>query len=198
MARRNDHSREELKQMALAAAISIVETQGHDKLTARYLARQIGYTPGTLYNLFGSMDDLYMQINGLTLDCLHDILILESKSQTKDGIKKMAETYIDFAVKNTNLWLMLFNIPTTISPPEWYAEKIERLFQPLETIIQTIEPTSSEPEVKQSARTLWAGIHGICTLEITQKGPMRGKPQQSATHMSNFLIDRYFQRTEKN
>ena len=43
MARRTDHSREELYENALAAAQNIVETDGFRALTARNVADAIGY-----------------------------------------------------------------------------------------------------------------------------------------------------------
>ena len=74
MARRADHSREELYDNALAAAQRIVETDGFRALTARSVADAIGYSPGTLYNLFENLDDLIIHLNGRTLDALYDRL----------------------------------------------------------------------------------------------------------------------------
>ena len=44
--------------MAMAAAREIAEKEGLRGLTARRIAREIGYTVGTLYNLFDNLDDL--------------------------------------------------------------------------------------------------------------------------------------------
>lgn len=67
MARRPDHSRDELYALAMNAARGIVERDGIRGLTARNIATAIGYSPGTLYNLFDNLDDLALQINGATL-----------------------------------------------------------------------------------------------------------------------------------
>ena len=58
MARRSDHSREELREMALAATEEIIDQQGLAGLTARKVAAGIGYTVGTLYLVFRNLDDL--------------------------------------------------------------------------------------------------------------------------------------------
>ena len=47
MARRSDHSREELYDLALSAAREIAEAEGLRGLTARRIAEKIGYTPGS-------------------------------------------------------------------------------------------------------------------------------------------------------
>ena len=71
MARRSDHSREELYVMALAAAREIAEKDGLRGLKARRISREIGYTVGTLYNVFSNLDDLIIHLNGTTLDALY-------------------------------------------------------------------------------------------------------------------------------
>ena len=58
MGRRADHSRDELFEMALSAAREIAEEDGLGGLTARRIAAKIGYSAGTLYNLFDDLDDL--------------------------------------------------------------------------------------------------------------------------------------------
>ena len=45
MARRTDHTREELKDLIINAAWTIIETEGAPGLTARKLASAIGYAP---------------------------------------------------------------------------------------------------------------------------------------------------------
>ena len=75
MARRSDHSREELYDMALEAARQIAEKEGLRGLKARRIARDIGYTIGTLYNLFEDLDDLIVHLNGRTLDDLYQAFV---------------------------------------------------------------------------------------------------------------------------
>jgi hypothetical protein len=51
MGRRSVHSPEELRQLILDASQTIVERNGITGLSAREIARMIGYSPGTLYNI---------------------------------------------------------------------------------------------------------------------------------------------------
>lgn len=67
MARRSDHTRDELRTLILEAAWSIIGQENAEGLTARRVASEIGYAPGTVYNLFESMDDLILNINLRTL-----------------------------------------------------------------------------------------------------------------------------------
>ncbi len=70
MARRSDHTRAELHDMALGAARSIVTADGLAGLSTRRVAKAIGYSAGTLYQLFADLDDLIFHLNATTLDAL--------------------------------------------------------------------------------------------------------------------------------
>ena len=48
MARRNDHSKEELQSMAIDATRSLISQAGYEGVSARKVANSIGYTVGTL------------------------------------------------------------------------------------------------------------------------------------------------------
>ena len=52
MGRRADHSRDELFKMAVEAATKIVAKQGVRMLSTRRIAARMGYSAGTLYQLF--------------------------------------------------------------------------------------------------------------------------------------------------
>lgn len=198
MARRSDHTREELTELTLEAALNIVKKDGATALTARNLAKEIGYTPGTLYNMFGSMDGLLYEINKETLFKINETIATDETSSSPPKIRKilnqMAENYINFAHKNRELWLLLFDTPSNQKPPKWYLESIENSFRPLETIIAPLYKSNKELEL--AARTLWASIHGICYLEITKKGSMR-KSKQNAIEHAEYVIKTYINAAKK-
>jgi len=74
MARRSDHTREELKNLILSSASRIIENEGYSALTVRKIATDIGYTPGTLYNVFQSMDGLTLALNAERVERLLTLL----------------------------------------------------------------------------------------------------------------------------
>ena len=81
MGRRSDHSRDEIREMAIAAAAEIVEKEGFQSLTARKVAGRIGYTVGTLYHVFRNFDDLVMHLNAQTIDEMARIYLID------DGVR---------------------------------------------------------------------------------------------------------------
>ena len=56
MGRRNDHSREEIRQMALDAGTELLQQHGVAAVSARKVASRINYTVGTLYLVFENLE----------------------------------------------------------------------------------------------------------------------------------------------
>jgi AcrR family transcriptional regulator len=62
MARRSEHTQEQIKELILTAAETIIVKQGVAALTVRKIAQEIGYTVGSIYMVFANMQDLMMHI----------------------------------------------------------------------------------------------------------------------------------------
>ena len=139
------------------------------------------------------MEGLYYEINAATMQKLSEELFeaTDKKKPPIEQIEEITDSYIGFALKNRQLWLMLFNTPFEHEPPDWYAEKIENLFHPLEAVFAEIFKGREKKKIKLAARTFWAAVHGIAYLEITQKGPMR-KNRMISKEMAAELIERFF------
>ncbi|MEE8279445.1 MAG: TetR/AcrR family transcriptional regulator [Alphaproteobacteria bacterium] len=188
MARRSDHSRDELYEMALAAAREIAEAEGLRGLTARRVAAKIGYSAGTLYNLFENLDDLIVHLNGGTLDALYEALAdARPDGEPEAALGAMARTYIGFTGAHPNLWNILFEhrLPEGQELPEGHHAKVRRLLGLLEGALAPLFPPGRERERLHSARVLWCGLHGICSLTSAGASP------ESATAMANSLVTNY-------
>ena len=68
MGRRSIHTPDELRELIIEATTSIVEQDGLEGLSAREIAKRVGYSPGTLYNVFENLDDLLLIIEARLLD----------------------------------------------------------------------------------------------------------------------------------
>lgn len=196
MARRNDHSRDELKDIILNTAWEIVGTDGVEGLSARRIAKDIKYAPGTIYNLFESMDDLILHINARTLDLLYEVLnAKECHDNTKTpatNMKVMAHRYMAFAQEYRPYWLMLFRhpLPESRKNMKWYKDKIDQLFTPLERLLSPSFSDTDNRKLCVAARVLWASIHGLCFLQETGKIPVISKNNKTPD-MAGFLIDTF-------
>ncbi len=171
MARRYDHSREQLMEMAILAGHRLIVNEGFSKFSARKVAAEIGYTVGTIYNLFGSHDNLILHINALTLDqWFEDLQRLVRSRKKPSSFEDLALYYIAYSTAHYNAWMALFEhtLPLDMPLPEWYAPKMRRFFELLETMVLPYV-NGNRRRARRAARVLWAGIHGICILSLSRK-----------------------------
>ncbi|MEE8514123.1 MAG: WHG domain-containing protein [Gammaproteobacteria bacterium] len=176
--------------MALAAAWNIAETEGLRGLTARRIAKKMGYAAGTLYNVFENLDDLIVHLNGSTLDALYETCAkarLDAEPQV--AVRALAMRYINFTRDRPKLWSILFEhrLPDGMELPPWHHEKIQRLIGLLEQALAPLFPPGQEAERQHSARVLWSSLHGICSLESGEKLV----ETESVEAMSDSLVSNY-------
>jgi len=193
MARRSDHSREELREMALSAAEQIVVEQGFEGLSARKVAAAIGYTVGTLYLVFENLDDLILHINARTLDRLHTRMTA-SQAQCNDAsncLLQLGQVYIHFADEDPHRWAMVFEHRFSEDQvvPAWYQEKIARMFALVEEGLEPLAGQHTHDEITQAARALWGGVHGICILALNDNLGVTGV--DSVQDLTQTLITNY-------
>ena len=198
MARRSDHSREEIRQMALNAAESIVAAEGYKGLSARKVATAIDYTVGTLYLVFENLEDIVLQVNGRTLDALYEWLRARRITGAKDAdarvsLLALADAYIAYAETETPRWNMLFEYVAEQGNelPDWYLVKLSKVFGLAEAALKPLANHRTELEIQQASRVLWAAVHGICTLKIRHRMDLVGG--QSAGEMAQMMIDNFLQ-----
>jgi len=172
MARRNDHTRDELIALTLDSVKNFLQEHSYHELSLRKVANMIGYVPSTLVNVFGNYNLLLLHVVAQTLD----ELALEAKDvvcQSKNAPKalyELAYCYHDFALKNPFRWQLIFehNMNGEVLP-EWQAERIHMMTSMLEELLTVIAPKRSCSEVLQASRVLWSGVHGITLLSVDDK-----------------------------
>jgi AcrR family transcriptional regulator len=193
MARRSDHSREELRDLALSAAEKIIVEQGHEGLSARKVAAAIGYTVGTLYLVFDNIDDLILQVNARTLDRLHKEMSRPQgdAQDPRQRLLQLGQAYIRFADQDPHRWAMVFEhrLAEGRVVPAWYQEKVMRMFALVETALEPIAGKRPPQEVSQAARALWGGVHGICILALSDTLGITGV--DSVQKLTTSLISNY-------
>jgi len=179
--------------MALTAAESIVTEQGFAGLSARKIANEIGYTVGTLYLVFENIDDLILQVNARTLDRLHDrMTLLQSEARVpRDYLVRLGEAYLRFADEDPHRWAMVFehHLADDREVPDWYHEKVMRMFAMVEEGLQPLAGGHAPQEVAQAARAIWGGVHGICILALS--GTLGITGVESVQRLTESLISNY-------
>ncbi len=189
--RRSDHSKEELYELALQAAREIIDADGPRALTARNVAGAIGYSPGTLYNLFENLDDLITHLNGRLLDEMGDALAgTPVGDDTSENLMLLLHRYLSFIGERANLWNLVFEhtIPGD-RVPTWYRRKVEKVISILEGALAPAFHCIDGEGPNRSARVLLASLHGIWSLGSSGKLDMM--TSETTTEMAENLIATY-------
>jgi len=196
MARRKDHTPNELKKMMIDAAYAIIQEKGVQAVTARAIAGDIGYTVGTIYNFYKNLDALILEVNSRTLAHLY-VFCEKAIDELPDDITKirrLAQAYFNFAKKYQHLWKAVFlwtrEKPSKTRLSNAYKEQFARLFLLIEKNLQQSLGLSPEA-AKKSAKLLWSCIHGITILSLDGKLQTVGATDANA--MIEDLINRYFE-----
>ena len=173
MGRRSDHSRDEIREMAIAAAAKHVEMEGFQSLTARKVASKIGYTVGTLYLVFRNFDDLVIHLNAQTIDEMAALIQQQTRKRRNPEmrIRAMAEFYVKYATDHPDRWRLVFEhqAPRGLPTPAQMKERRDVMFEMVADNLREIAPSRIAQEIDHTATALWSGIHGICILALTGK-----------------------------
>ena len=171
MARRNDHTRDELRLMALTAAEGLLDSGGSQSLSMRRIAQSIGYTHGTLYLIFDNLDDLIVELNARTLDALIAHLQRSSAcvAPAQARATAMAVAYFSFAREHCARWRLIFEHHlqnnTSDKPPAVITERIVNGYELVDAALD-INQSDNEPLLGAS---FWAAVHGITVLALDHK-----------------------------
>lgn len=174
MGRHSRHTSEELRELVIQSARQIIAEEGLAGMSARTIARRIGYSPGTLYNLFDSLDELVLEVEALLLDALDrrlsEVPVEESPG---DQLIQIARACLSFSREHPKVWNLIaqHEIPPDSTLPHWYSERLARVMDRIERalIIHVPSMQSNPQSLKRSARVVWAGLHGIASLSTTEK-----------------------------
>lgn len=169
MARRSDNTRSELKEMAIEAGTALLAEAGIAGLSARQIAQRIGYTVGTLYNVFSDFEDIVLHINAATLCDMQQQLmpLAHSRRNPQQRILALAHCYGAYAMANPARWQLLHHSARSTPLPEWFRKEVRAAFGLIEAPLLEILP--KKHQVADAATVLWAGLHGICALGINHK-----------------------------
>jgi AcrR family transcriptional regulator len=185
MARRSDHTRPELETLFVDEAHRQMEAVGFQHFSAREVAKRIGYSIGTLYNVFGSLNRLLLAVNARTIRLW--VAAIEAALAQADGdrIAALVESYFAFAGQHRNLWSAIYDhrSPAGEELPDWYREALATLTGVMVREVATALPPARQDEAPALARSLLATVHGHCVFALDGTFALlgQGAPLELAT-----------------
>jgi AcrR family transcriptional regulator len=167
--------REKLRTSILDAARTLFVERGIEAVSMREIAKKINYSATTLYNYFADKEALLQAV------CDEDFLALASGMrdimQLPDlivRIQALCNGYAQFALSHPNHYRLMFMTPRT--PCNLDITKIQQgnteqdAYAQLKQVVQAAFDAhlfkAGLNDSELIAQTLWASVHGVCSLEI--------------------------------
>lgn len=170
---RKDAYRDKLKSRLIEVAEGVIAQSGLAAVQARAIAEAAGCSVGTLYNVFGDIDGLILEVSHRTLRDIGEVLTAAAERSAGEPLEArllaLAGAYLDFATLNRRRWRAIFDhqAPEDRPVPEGFAEDRGRLLALLDAQL-----SASLPEVQtrsDAAHALFASVHGIVLLALDAK-----------------------------
>lgn len=190
MGRRSEHTQAELKELIIDASIRLITDIGPSAFGTRAIAKEIGYSFGTIYHIYGNLEALRYHVKGRILESWFQQLSA-GMARHREKAKFLVDAYIDLSVEQRFLWAFVFALPSDSreNAPDWYIEKVEQLFS---LVIDAFTPiTHDRKEAEIAARAIWPSIHGICVLSMSHKLEMVSSepPKDLAHHLLDIYLE---------
>ncbi|MEP6731504.1 MAG: TetR/AcrR family transcriptional regulator [bacterium] len=171
---RRARARDTIRTRILDAARELFVRDGVDAVTMRAIAKQIEYTPTTIYHHFRDKQALLEEL------CLRDLSSLAHAFQSigriedpVDRLRRLGLAYVDFAVDHPAHYQFMFmttkpsvSTATDTASPEKNAYLIL-----LDAVRAGIDAGRYRPEFNdphQLAQLMWGALHGVVALQIVK------------------------------
>lgn len=177
MGRRSDHSRDDLRRLMLDAGDDLMAEVGLARFSAREVAKRVGYSVGTVANVWGGYDALVGAINSRTFVRWAADLRARLDDAGADRIAALVEGYFAFARANPNLWSAIY--AHRLPPGQHLSVDDEEQRGELTAIIvaevaRALDHAPDAPVVALT-RSLIATVHGHCDFTIAGSFALMGE-----------------------
>jgi AcrR family transcriptional regulator len=176
---RRQRERDEVRERILDAARELFVECGYERVTMRKVAERIEYSPTTIYLHFADKETLFRELCGA--DFAQLAAAFQKLAVIPDPLERLracAIEYIQFAVDHPNQYRLMFLTPNPTAPcdgalSERKGNANEDAYAFLYAIVTSaIEAGLFRSEFKDAhliCQILWAAVHGLASLEITNK-----------------------------
>lgn len=169
----NAKTKEDIRADLIAKAREILVDKGLDFLTARKLSDYSGYSVGTIYNQFKSLDLLFIQENILTLDELWQALkSAELGSDAYKNLNSLLNKFVDYVLEHKNVWFALYHfhfIKGLGKNDLVYLKKIIKIVKLLENNLRKLFVRVPAKERLVSGEVLFATLFALSSFLTTEK-----------------------------
>jgi AcrR family transcriptional regulator len=184
MGRRSDHTREDLEELILSAGSVLMAEVGMARFSAREVAKRIGYSIGTIHNVFGTYDRLVTAINTRTFLLWAAHLEARLAAAGEDRIAALVAGYFEFARDNVHLWNAIYDhhLPDGMVLPQQDQDTRAVLTEIVIGEVARALGRAPDEAIATLTRSLIATVHGHCSFAIGGAWALMGEsaPEDAA------------------
>ena len=173
---KTEQQRQQLRTRILDAARELFVERGIEAVTMREIARRVGYSSTALYLHFQDKEALIRELCDTDfLSLAHEFQAIDDIPDPLERLRLLGLAYVHFAVTYPNHYRLMFMTPRVSCPPDSSAvqkgnpeqDAYARLLLMVKDAhqAQLFRPELTDPDL--IAQTLWASLHGVCSLQIT-------------------------------
>lgn len=142
---------------------------GYARFSGREVAKRAGYSVGTIYNVFGSLEGLLAAINTHTFGLWAEHLRGSLARADEDRIGALVRGYFSFALDNPNIWSAIYEhkLPEGTGLSEADLEGRAELTMIVEQEVADALPDNIDLDIARYARSLIASVHGHCSYVVS-------------------------------
>lgn len=177
-----------MRQRILDTAMEQFTKDGYDKLSLRKVAKEMEYSPGTLYLHFKNKDEIYYALHDQCFRLLQDEFLKHMQiPDPLDRLRALGRTYISFGLNNPEKYNLMFIEKAPMEQIEgqetWECAK--RTFDILVESLQACIDAEYFPNknVMQVAMITYSAVHGMVSLELHRH--LKMFPEESKENLIN-------------
>jgi len=159
---------------------------GMARFSAREVAKRIGYSIGTIYNVFGSYDRLVSEINTRTFGLWVEHLRVRLAQAGGDRIATLVAGYFEFARENPHLWNAIYDhhLPQGFELPQEERQARAMLTEIVINEVACALDSPPDEAIARLARSLVATMHGHCVFAISGVWALMGEAEPEAAALA--------------
>jgi AcrR family transcriptional regulator len=166
--RRKQH-KQELRWVILAAAREIFAREGYESFSMRKLAKNIEYSPGSIYLHFKNKEELFETLVDESFERLLQALKRIKNGHAEDDpaetLKKGMRAYVEFGLRNPNDYRFAFLLRRPVLKRPYQVHPAFDIMRHM--VERCVDEKRFRPvDVETTSQALWAAIHGITSLLI--------------------------------
>jgi AcrR family transcriptional regulator len=164
-----------LREDILEVSRTLLVKDGFGKMSMRKIAKRAGVSATSIYLHFQNKDELLLALIESSIAKLAEALN-ENLADSDDSItklEKMAQSFVTFALENPQEYEIIYMVRPE-EMPKFPKEKFQQIRKIYELLAGILSEGVSKGSLKvedplMSAYTLWAQLHGVASVIISQR-----------------------------